>query len=214
MFNRTIEKSQEETFSNIDSARIYSEQAEKSSKMRYRGFLTEINKLRMNGDYLDVGAGSGIVATMIADQNKNISITALELSPTMVELGNEIVDKKELQSQIKFVNGNIDDSELAKKLGKFDVVYSTFSLHHWEYPKKAITNLLNYVKDDGLLIIYDLRRVWWLHWIPKNTGFFNSIRASYKPIELRKLLNDVNISKYRIRTFFPFFLQNITIWKK
>ena len=214
MFKRKIEINQEETFSNIDSAREYSKQSEKSSKMRYGGFLKEISKLKIHGKYLDVGAGSGIVATMIAEQNRNINITALELSPIMITIGNELIKEKGLQSQIKFINGNIEDSELSNKLGKFDLVYSTFSLHHWEDLRKAVINLMNYVNDDGALIIYDLKRVWWLYCFPKNTGFFTSIRASYKPNEIIKIMNSINITKYKIKNIFPYFLQNIIIWKK
>jgi 2-polyprenyl-3-methyl-5-hydroxy-6-metoxy-1,4-benzoquinol methylase len=213
MFQRKIEINQEETFSNIDSAREYSEQSEKSAKMRYGGFLKEICKLKIYGKYLDVGAGSGIVAAMIAEQNRNISITALELSPIMITIGNEYIEKKGLQSQIDFIDGNIEDDELLNKLGQFDLVYSTFSLHHWENPQKAINNLLKYIKDSGALILYDLKRVWWLYCIPKNTGFFTSIRAAYIPNELKKIMDAVNITKYEIKNVFPFFLQNIIIRK-
>lgn len=213
MFKRKIEINQEDTFSNIGSAREYSEQSEKSSKMRYGGFLKEINKLKIYGKYLDVGAGSGIVAAMIAEQNRNISITALELSPIMIKIGNEYIKKKELQSQIDFIDGNIENDKLLNKLGQFDLVYSTFSLHHWEDPQKAITNLMKYVKDNGFLIIYDLKRVWWLYCIPKNTGFFTSIRAAYIPNEIKKIMNAVNITQYKIKNVFPCFLQNIIIRK-
>ena len=213
MFKRQIEINQEETFSNIDSAREYSEQSEKSSKMRYGGFLKEIRKLKISGKYLDVGAGSGIVAAMIAKQNRNISITALEISPIMITIGNEYIEKKGLQSQIDFIDGNIEDDELLNKLGQFDLVYSTFSLHHWKHPQKAINNLLRYVKVGGALILYDLKRVWWLYCIPKNTGFFTSIRAAYIPKELKEILNTVNIASYKIKNVFPFFLQNIIIRK-
>ncbi len=213
MFERKVEINQEETFSNIDRAREYSEQSEKSSKMRYGGFLKEINKLKIYGKYLDVGAGSGIVAAMIAEQNRNISITALELSPVMITIGNEYIKKKGLQSQIDFFEGNIENDKLLNKLGQFDLVYSTFSLHHWEDPQKAIINLMKYVNDNGLLIIYDLKRVWWLYCIPKNTGFFTSIRAAYIPNEIKKIMNAVNIAQYKIKDVFPFFLQNIIIRK-
>ena len=213
MFKRQIEINQEETFSNIDSAREYSEQSEKSSKMRYDGFIKELRKLKISGKYLDVGAGSGIVATMIAKQNRNINITALEISPIMITIGNEYIEKKGLQSQIDFIDGNIEDDELLNKLGQFDLVYSTFSLHHWEHPQKAINNMLRYVKDGGTLILYDLKRVWWLYCIPKNTGFFTSIRAAYIPKELKEILNTVNITSYKIKNVFPFFLQNIIIRK-
>jgi len=213
MFKRKIETNQDEIFNDIDSAREYSKRTEKVLKMRYGGFFKEITKMKIEGRYLDVGAGSGIVASMIAEQNKNNTITALELSPIMITIGNEYVEKRNLQNQIKFVNGNINDENLLNKLGQFDLVYSTFSLHHWEYPQKAIANLMKYVRENGILIIYDLKRVWWLYCIPKSTGFFTSIRAAYIPNELKNIMHALNITKYEIKNVFPFFLQNIIIRK-
>ncbi len=213
MLKRKIEINQEETFSSIDSAREYAENSEKSAKMRYGGFLKEINKLNLEGRYLDAGAGSGIVASMIAEQNRNIRVTALELSPLMITIGNEFIEKKDLKSQVEFVNGNIEDEKLLDRLGQFDLVYSTFSLHHWKDPQKAVANLMKYVKDNGALIIYDLKRVWWLYWVPKDTGFFTSIRAAYIPNEIKKMMNAPGIANYKIKQVFPFFLQNIIIRK-
>jgi ubiquinone/menaquinone biosynthesis C-methylase UbiE len=213
MLNRVTENHFDDTFSNIESARKYSEQTEKSSKMRYRGFLKILDELNIKGKYLDVGAGSGILATMIAERSKDIHIIAMELSPIMITIGNEIVKNKSLQSQIKFVNGNIEDSNSLRKQEKFDLVYSTFSLHHWGNPVKAISNLMQYVKDGGVLMIFDLKRVWWLYWIPIQTGFFKSIRASYKSQELMKIVNSIGIKRYEINNISPGFIQNITIWK-
>ncbi len=213
MLKRIVENHQDENFTGIENARKYAEEAEKSSKMRFRGFLKKLAILSIKGKYLEVGAGSGTLAAMIAEHNKNINITAIEISPDMITVGNEYIKKKKLESHVGFINGNIEDDKLLDKLGKFDLVYSTFSLHHWENPEKAIKNLMEYVKDDGILLIYDLKRVWWLYWIPNQNGFFKSIRASYKPYEIKKILSNLCVKKYEIKNVFPFFMQNIIIWK-
>ena len=82
-----------------------------------------------------------------------------------------------------------------------------------ELQKKALENLMQHIKKDGVLIIYDLKRVWWLYCIKKQSGFFKSIRASYKPNEIRKMLESIGVKKYEISNIFPYFLQNVIIWK-
>lgn len=213
MLKRIVENHQDEHFRGIENAREYAKEAEKSSKMRFRGFLNKLAILNIKGEYLEVGAGTGTLAAMIAKDNRKINITAIEMSPDMIAVGNEYIKKKKLESQVGFINGNIEDDKLLDKLGKFDLVYSTFSLHHWENPEKAIKNLMGYVKAEGVLVLYDLKRVWWLYWIPSQNGFFKSIRASYKPHEIKKMLSNLGVKKYEIKIVFPFFMQNVTIWK-
>lgn len=212
MFKRVVESNQNDSFSGIENARKYAKEAEKSSKMRFRGFLKIMDDLNVEGDYLEISAGSGTLAAMIAKRNKNVKITAIEVSDDMITVANEYIKDQSLESQISFINEDIEDDKLVKKLGKFDLIYSTFSLHHWDNPKRAIKNLMKFLKKDGVLMIYDLRRVNWLYWIPKYDGFFNSIRAAYKPVEIREMLDDLGIQKYEIKSIFPFFLQNITVW--
>ncbi|MEA2095451.1 MAG: class I SAM-dependent methyltransferase [Candidatus Cloacimonadota bacterium] len=213
MLERIIESYQNEVFTGMENARKYAEESEKSSKMRFRGFLKKIDKLNIKGNYLEIGAGSGTLAAMIAKRNKDIDITAIEISADMITVANEYIKKESVETQISFIEGNIEDDELSGNLGKFDLVYSTFSLHHWKNPEKAIKKILQYVKEDGVLLIYDLKRVWWLYWIKKDNGFYKSIRASYQPNEIRNILNIIDVKKYEISNIFPYFMQNITIWK-
>ena len=63
----------------------------------------------------------------------------------------------------------------------------------------------------GLLYIHDLKRVFWLYYIKSESGFFNLIRAAYRPIEIRNMLNKTGIKNYRIKTIFPFFMQSVLI---
>ena len=213
MLKRIIEDHQNEAFTGIENARKYAEESEKSAKMRFRGFLKKLDDLNLKGKYLEIGAGSGTLAAMIAKRNQNINITAIEISSDMITVANEYIEKESLESQISFIQGDIEDDRLLEKLGQFDLVYSTFSLHHWKDPEIAIKNLMRLVKDNGVLLIYDLKRVWWLYWIRKQSGFFQSIRASYRPNEIKQILENIGVKKYEISNIFPYFMQNITIWK-
>jgi len=67
---------QEEAFAGLEAAKEYAEST-KESTMRYRAFLGNLKSLSIQGKYLDVGAGTGNLATIIAQNNPDVEITAL-----------------------------------------------------------------------------------------------------------------------------------------
>lgn len=208
MFKRKVEIHQEEAFAGLEAAREYAESTKKAT-MRYRAFLSNLKTLSIPGKYLDVGAGTGNLATIIAQNNPDIEITALEISTAMVTIGEEFIRNKGLQDQIKFIKGDAVKKETINKLGEFDLIYSTYSLHHWENPRKVIDNLMSNLGDNCVLYLYDLRRVWWLYWVPIRNGFFNSIRAAYVRREIKEMLTGLDPECYEIRYEFPFMLSII-----
>ena len=209
MFKRKSESNQDEFFSSIDDARNYAESAKKSM-MRYKAFLANLQSLNIKGKYLEVGVGPGVLTVEIARTYPGVEITALELLPDMVTVGREYVAENKLDNRIKFVVGDVEDEKFLHSLGEFDLVYSTYSLHHWANPDKAIINLYSAVNKGGMLYIYDLRRVWWLYWIPIKNGFFNSIRSSYLLDEIRLMLRELGTQNTEIRKEFPF-MQSIFV---
>lgn len=203
MFARKIESPQEEAFADLESARIYAEEAQRSV-IRYRAFLNNLATLNLDGKYLDIGAGPGTLAALIAECNPKVEITALEISEAMITVGEEYIASKGLQDQVKFIPGDVLNKGTVDPLGKFDLIYSTFSLHHWNDPRKVLEHVLPHLKETGSLYIYDLRRVWWLYWIPKRSGFFDSIRAAYVGSEIKELLRGFPEARYQFKNEFPF----------
>ena len=213
MLKRIAEKHQEETISGVENARRYVEKAANSPKIKYNGFLKELQALNLKGDFLEIGAGPANLTVMIAEQYPGVNITAVEISAELVTAAREFVKQKQLEKRIRFVTGDACDEKMTGELGKFDLVFSSFTMHHWEDSEKTIRNLLECVKADGVLFIYDLKRVWWLYLLPFHNGFFNSIRASYKPREIRSMLKKLGLDQYKIKVAFPFFMQSIIIRK-
>lgn len=203
----------EEAISGLTESQLYEERHDAHARLQYRALLTEITALNRAGRYLEVGSGTGHLATMVAELNPAIHITALDLSANMVALAKAHIIEKNLQERISCAIGNAGDAASIQQFGEFDVVYSAFSLHHWKDAQKAIANLWSVVKADGILYIYDLKRVWWLYSLPVNGGFIESIRASYTPNEIRGLFQKLDIKKYKITTLFPFFMQSVIAWK-
>jgi len=203
----------EEAITGAEDSQHYGETHGKHGELQYRALLKDIKALNLSGHYLEVGAGPGTLATIIAEHNPSVSITAVELSPDMVSVAKEHIKEKKLQDRIQCVIGDVNDAAVMEGLGKFDLVYSAFSLHHWKDPENSIRNLWNAVGPNGVLYLYDLKRVWWLYFLPLNSGFIESIRASYMPNEIGGFFQKLGINNHKITTLFPFFMQSVIAWK-
>ena len=121
MFKRVVEPHQQETLQGIESARAYAQTAEKSS-VQYQGFFKELEAFGIKGRYLEQGAGPGIVEATIAQDNPDVQITGLELSPGMVSVAREYIVGKGLEDRVQFVVGNAANEDLVNTLGKFDLI--------------------------------------------------------------------------------------------
>lgn len=191
------------------SAKEYAEGHRKYANRQYGALLEDMKALNLSGQYLEVGAGPGFLAIMIAEDNPEVHITAVDISSDMAEVAQEYIEERGLQDRIRYLVADATDGKTIEELGKFDLVYSAFSLHHWKDPGKAISNLWSAVRDNGVLYIQDFKRVWWLYYLPLSGGFIESVRASYVPDEIEAILQKAGISKYQIKMSFPCLMQSI-----
>ena len=201
---------QEEEIAGIDNARKYAEKHKKYVGLMYRGILKDIRANGISGNYLEMGAGPGLLAVMVVRQNPEINITAIDLSPDMATVANEYISKNGLENRIRYLVGDVNDEKMLQKLGKFNFVYSTFSMHDWKAPENSLRNLWNSVEDKGMLYIYDFKRIGWLCSLPLRGREIESMRASYSPNEIRDIFRKIGITDCRITTSFPFLFQSIT----
>jgi len=204
---------QEEAISDIDNARKYAERHKKYASLMYRGILKDIRANGISGNYLEMGAGPGLLAVMVARQNPEVNITAIDLSPGMATVANEYISKNGLENRIRYLVGDVGDEKMLQKLGKFNFVYSTFSMHDWKAPENSLRNLWNSVEDKGMLYIYDFKRIGWLCSLPLRSREIESMRASYSPSEIRDIFRKIGITDCRITTSFSFLFQSITAHK-
>jgi SAM-dependent methyltransferase len=197
---RRISEAHEQAFVGMESARAYAEEARSPfMRMGYGVVVGEISRLGVTGKFLEIGPGPAVLTTMVAQAIPEAYITAVELSPAMITVAKEQVEGERLRDRIALVEGDANDAELLEQLGQFDLVYSMYSLHHWDDPEAVIENLLRAATPEGILLIHDLKRVWWLYWIPSQEGFITSIRAAYTPAEIRDLLTRLGVDRYEIK---------------
>ena len=197
----------------IEGARDYAEKHKKYARLMYGDLLKTIKALNISGRCLDVGAGPGLLAVMIADEHPDITVTAIDISPDMAAVADDYIREKRLEDRINYVVGDAGDERLLEKLGKFDLVYSTFSLHHWQAPEESIRNLWKAVADNGILYLYDFRRIGWLCSLSSKIMEMKSMQASFTPSEISSLLKRIGVTNYSIKVPFPFLFQSIVARK-
>jgi len=193
----------------IERARDYAERHKKYAGLMYRDLLMTIKALSISGRCLDVGAGPGLQAIMVASENPNMSVTAVDLSPDMAAVAGDYIRQSRLEDRVSYVVGDVGDEKMLEKLGKFDLVYSTFSLHHWDAPEKSIRNLWKSVADNGMLYLYDFKRIGWLCSLSLKMNEMKSMKASFTPDEVRSMFKRLGVSNYSIKVPFPFLFLSI-----
>ncbi len=133
-----------------NDAKRYEKGAEIFSFLLYRHAIRDLKSLGIKGRYLDAGCGPGILTVKIS-KLLGVEVLGVDVSRDMIELARKRAEKE--GAKAKFLVGDVEKDYF----GEFDVVFSTFSLHHWNNPEKGLKNLWKMVKPGGFLYILDAR---------------------------------------------------------
>jgi 2-polyprenyl-3-methyl-5-hydroxy-6-metoxy-1,4-benzoquinol methylase len=207
MVVRTEQK--EEDLWGKEKVHKYAEGHKKYAGLMYGGMVKRVGAIKSSGRFLEMGAGPGFLSVMMAQKYPEIVITAVDLSPDMAAVAKEYISENGLADRIDYVIGDVGDQELIQRLGKFDLVYATYSLHHWKDPENAILNLWNAVAEGRALYIYDFRRSGLLCRLPFKGGIFESMKAAFTPKEIKVVLKKIGVTKYTIESGFPGLMQSV-----
>lgn len=177
--------------------------------MKFRAFLRTVREVGVGKRVLDVGAGPGVVAATVAQDHPEAEVVALEPSTAMIEASGEVLARHGVEGRVRFVQGTAEDAGLVASLGPFDLIYSTYVLHHFADAPKAMAVMRGALADGGVLLVHDFRRVGWLTRLPMRGGILRPIRAARTPDELRALVAESGARDFAVRTWFPFLMTAI-----
>lgn len=131
------------------SSRIYDFVAGRLMRGVYRRIAEDIALVApTNAAVLDIGAGPGTLITEITRLRSDLRITGVDLSADMVRL----CQQKGIAAQ------QADASDLPFAADTFDLVVTSFSLHHWNDVDAAGTEIARVLKPIGRLYVYDFPR--------------------------------------------------------
>ena len=169
---------------------------------RFRKILAGLGK---SGRFLEIGPGPGYQTAIIAEDYPEAEIVALEPSPDMVRIATAYVADKGLSERVRFTEGVVEDDALVAGLGTFDLIYSTFSLHHWADAPRAFGNLYGALAPAGVMLIFDFERRWLTyHLMPGPRGMRESIKAAFTRQEVAGMLAELEAATFALERHFPY----------
>lgn len=106
---------------------------------------------------LEVGCGPGHLSIRLARQH-GLDVTGLDLDPAMIERARANAGRlgNGKQRRPAFLVGDV--ASLAFPDGSFDLVVSTFSMHHWDDKVAGLGEIARVLRPGAPALIWDLRR--------------------------------------------------------
>ena len=109
-----------------------------------------------SGSILDIGTGTARIPIEIAKRSPSITITAADLSPSMLAVGKRNVERAGLSERITLEL--VDAKGMPFHNASFTAVVSNSIVHHIPDPTSFFREAIRLVKPGGLLFIRDLFR--------------------------------------------------------
>jgi len=123
----------------------------------YKKVLKDISLSSCHGMILDVGSGPGTLAISMAKANRDSKVYGIDISDDMITIAQRNAQKEGITENIQFIKADIANLPFDDKT--FDLIVSTFSLHHWGRVPEAVKECYRVLRKDGMLCIYDFSRV-------------------------------------------------------
>jgi len=123
----------------------------------FRGIAAEVAaSTPQGGRILEVGCGPGLLSVRLA-QSHGLEVTGLDLDPAMIELAraNALTSSSGPGRLPSFVVGDV--AALPFDDGSFDIVVSTFSLHHWSDRTAGLNEIARVLAPGGRALIWDIK---------------------------------------------------------
>lgn len=110
---------------------------------------------------LEVGCGPGHLSIRLA-RDHGLAMTAVDLDPAMIEhaRANAAVPSPADGDVPTFIVGDV--AALPFQDSEFDLVASTFSMHHWSDPAAGLREIHRVLRPGGRALIWDLKGGFWL----------------------------------------------------
>jgi ubiquinone/menaquinone biosynthesis C-methylase UbiE len=136
------------------------------------------------GKILDAGCGFGVIPVELAKRFPDSEITAIDLGEPLLEIAGSLAKESGVENRIIFKTGDVQNLEFKDR--SFDLVINTFMLHIVEDPVAMLNEIERVTKDDGIILISDLRRIW--------MGIImKKLKTSFTLNEAKEIINSSNL---------------------
>lgn len=166
--------------------------------------ISQFLKPFKNIKVLEIGCGPGLLLKDIYLKYKrfNPEIIGLEKFDEVIGIANK--NLSDFKKFITLIKGDVH--KLPFLSDYFNLIVCKDSLHHFKNLKKALKEMYRVLNKNGLIYIQDLRRdvpFYILKTIlppdlPEKKIIYKSVRSSYTIDEIKKVLKQLKITKYKI----------------
>lgn len=200
------------------ASRLYETVVSARAESLHELLLTQV-KEPIRGKVLEVGAGAGHTAVLLARRHPGAQVLGVDSSPDMVRMAQRRARSERL-ANLEFQEGNA--LALPFPEGCFDGALSVASLKHWPSPAQGLRELHRTLKPGGWMLVVETDRAapretverfarhW--PWIPPalfTQGFRRFVTASSLRLEdAERLLRQVPFSHRRVEAWpdMPFWI--------
>jgi len=125
-------------------------------KLLRRKIVSELKKVNLEGNGIDIGCGSGNLIIDIRKKIPKLNLTGVDISSEILDLAKKKINQTSLLESIEFKIGTVE--KLPFPDNSSDFIISTLSLHHWINPLNAFNEIYRVLKKNGILLLFDFRR--------------------------------------------------------
>jgi len=177
-----------------------------------RMIVGELKKYHPEGTVVDIGCGPGYLVAVIAKSLPHLHIIGVDIAEEMLQVATNNLSSLGFKERVMFRQGDV--KKMPFEDNAVDFVVSTFSLHHWPDPSRALQEIHRVLKPEGQFLIFDLRRderhffYWLLRFATKFivpaplrsiNEPFGSALSSYTPVESEAFLSKSSFQQWRIK---------------
>jgi ubiquinone/menaquinone biosynthesis C-methylase UbiE len=145
-------------------------------------------------DVADLGAGEGWLTVLLAQRAR--SVTAIDNSPKMVEVGVAHMKENKIRN-VEFKLGELEDPPLGKK--SMDLIVYSQALHHVEDPEAALRRGVLALRPGGRCVVLDLLK----HPHDKARRLYHDRWLGFSESELEDWFKGVGLGEIRIQILEP-----------
>ena len=102
-------------------------------------------QLGVDKEVLEIGLGTGRIAVKVAPYCKRLA--GIDISPKTIQRARENLKE---YSNISFINADFNNYEFKEK---FDIIYSSLTMMHFENKKQVISKIDNLLNEKGLFCV-------------------------------------------------------------
>lgn len=137
------------------SSRVYNVMARRFLRGLYRRIAEDIALAApADGDVLDVGTGPGVLLAEIARARPDLRVIGIDPSPEMIAAAER--NLSEFGGRASALVGDVTDPPFGDSA--FDLIVTSFSLHHWDDVEAAVPELDRLLRPGGRAYVYDFQR--------------------------------------------------------